>query len=90
MGEKGGMFRYADGIDKLLMLFGTLGSIGDGLMSPLTMIVLSGVINDYGTSDVSFSNDVVDKVYMKLQTIADSYPYKMHTFGGKLRLFYVI
>lgn len=58
----GGMFSYADGIDKLLMLFGTLGSIGDGLMSPLTMLVLTGVINKYAGADLSLANDVVDKV----------------------------
>ncbi|CBI16826.3 unnamed protein product, partial [Vitis vinifera] len=62
MGRKGGMFRYANGIDMLLMLLGTLGSIGDGLMSPLTMLVLSDVINKYGDVDPSFSIQVVDKV----------------------------
>ena len=56
------MFRYADGIDMLLMLLGTLGSIGDGLMSPLTMLVLSDVVNDYGEADLSFSIQVVNKV----------------------------
>lgn len=48
MRGKGGMFRYADTIDKLLMLFGTLGSIGNGLMLPLLMVILSGLINAYG------------------------------------------
>lgn len=62
MGKKGGIFRYADGVDKLLMVFGTLGSIGDGLMTPLTMFVLSRVINEYGGATLSFSNEVVDKV----------------------------
>ncbi|XP_059633646.1 putative multidrug resistance protein [Cornus florida] len=70
MGSKGGMFRYADGIDKLLMLFGTLGSIGDGLMSPLTMLVLSGVINEYGRADISISFDVVDKYSLRLLYVA--------------------
>lgn len=64
MGSKGGMFRYANGVDKLLVLFGTLGSIGDGMMSPLTMIVLSGAVNDYGGSNLLISNQVVDKVYI--------------------------
>lgn len=62
MGKKGGIFRYADGVDKLLMVFGTLGSIGDGLMTPLTMFVLSRVINEYGGATLSFSNEVVDRV----------------------------
>lgn len=62
MGKKGGIFRYADGADKLLMVFGTLGSIGDGLMTPLTMLVFSGLLNEYGASKSSLSNDTVDTV----------------------------
>lgn len=64
MGQKGGLFRYSDGIDKLLMLFGTLGSIGDGLMSPLTMLILSQAINEYGVApaDTTFSLETVNKV----------------------------
>ncbi|ONI30270.1 hypothetical protein PRUPE_1G241100 [Prunus persica] len=48
MAKKGGIFRYADGVDKLLLVLGTLGSTGDGLMTPLMMLVLSRVINEYG------------------------------------------
>ncbi|KAI3779479.1 hypothetical protein L2E82_09200 [Cichorium intybus] len=70
MAKKGGMFYYADGIDKLLLLFGTLGSIGDGLTSPLTMVILSKVIDEYGTSGVSISNDIVDKYALQLLILA--------------------
>ncbi|KAI3491269.1 hypothetical protein L1887_44402 [Cichorium endivia] len=70
MAKKGGMFYYADGIDKLLLLFGTLGSIGDGLMSPLTMVILGGVIDEYGTGGVSISNDTVDKYALQLLILA--------------------
>lgn len=57
------MFRFADGKDKVLMLVGTIGSIGDGLQYPLMMFVLSYVINDYGNPGSSaLSNDKVDKV----------------------------
>ena len=45
MKSKTGLFSYSDALDKLLMLFGTLGSIGDGSMTPLTMFILSGLIN---------------------------------------------
>ncbi|KAK6160343.1 hypothetical protein DH2020_003724 [Rehmannia glutinosa] len=68
--KKGGLFRYADGVDKLLMLFGTLGSIGDGLMSPLNMFVLSGVIDEYAISNQSISNKVVDKYALRLLYVA--------------------
>ncbi|KAM6589468.1 hypothetical protein CsatA_012073 [Cannabis sativa] len=71
MGKKsGGLFRYADGKDKWLMVFGTLGSIGDGLMTPLTMLVLSRLINDFGVANTSFSNDVVDKYSLRMLYVA--------------------
>ncbi|KAI3730898.1 hypothetical protein L1987_62078 [Smallanthus sonchifolius] len=70
MAKKGGMFYYADGIDKLLMLFGTLGCLGDALMSPLTLFILSGIIDDYGGKDLSFSNHVVNKYALKLLILA--------------------
>ncbi|KAA8533236.1 hypothetical protein F0562_033231 [Nyssa sinensis] len=70
MGSKAGMFRYADGIDKLLVLLGILGSIGDGVMSPLTMLVLSSVIDEYGGAELSFSNEVVNKYSLRLLYVA--------------------
>ncbi|PWA52634.1 AAA+ ATPase domain-containing protein [Artemisia annua] len=70
MVKKGGMFHYADGIDKLLMLCGTIGCIGDGLMSPLTMIILGGIIDEYGGGEPNFTNDVVDKYALKLLILA--------------------
>ncbi|KAI5352186.1 hypothetical protein L3X38_005077 [Prunus dulcis] len=68
MAKKGGIFRYADGVDKLLLVLGTLGSIGDGLMTPLMMLVLSRVINEYGGG--TFSNDIVDKYSIWLLFVA--------------------
>lgn len=63
---KGGIFRYADGVDKLLLLFGTLGCIGDGLQTPMTMLVLGSLIDDYaGGSQHSVTNDTIDKVIIK-------------------------
>lgn len=47
MGAKGGVFRYADDVDKLLLLFGTLGSIGEGLLTPFTLALISGIINKF-------------------------------------------
>ncbi|KAI5352185.1 hypothetical protein L3X38_005076 [Prunus dulcis] len=72
MGKKGRLFKYADGVDKLLMVFGTLGSIGDGLMTPLTMLVLSRVINEYGGGEgtLTFSNAIVDKYSLRLLIVA--------------------
>ncbi|OWM88731.1 hypothetical protein CDL15_Pgr002498 [Punica granatum] len=64
------MFRYADRLDKMLMLFGTLGSIGDGLQYPLMMFVVSKVINEYGRENGSVSMDTVNKYALKLLYVA--------------------
>ncbi|KAM7251605.1 hypothetical protein ACFE04_023488 [Oxalis oulophora] len=89
MGEKkGGMFRFADGKDKLLMFIGTLGSIGDGLQYPLTMYVLSHVINDYGSQNINMSMGTVNSVSIILS------PWKMteshrRIISYSLKLMYV-
>ncbi|KAK1381545.1 putative multidrug resistance protein [Heracleum sosnowskyi] len=69
-GGGGGIFSYADGIDKVLMFLGSLGSIGDGLMSPLTMVALAGAIDQYAISGPSLPNDIVDKYSLRLLYIA--------------------
>lgn len=60
--ENEGMFRYADGTDKLLMVAGSLGSMGDGLQIPLMMFVLSDVINGYADPNATVSIATVNKV----------------------------
>ncbi|GAA0138414.1 ATP-binding cassette [Lithospermum erythrorhizon] len=70
MAKKDGMFRYADGVDKFLMLFGTLGSIGDGLQIPLMMFILSDVINDYGKLNGGVPMSSVNKFALRLLYVA--------------------
>ncbi|KDP39051.1 hypothetical protein JCGZ_00808 [Jatropha curcas] len=70
MRGKDSMFRYADGTDKLLMFFGALGSIGDGMQNPLTMYLLSHVINEYADPNSSLTNDTVNKYSLKLLYVA--------------------
>ncbi|KAK3001080.1 hypothetical protein RJ639_043165 [Escallonia herrerae] len=71
MGKKeDGMFRYADGRDKLLMLWGTLGSMGDGLQIPLMMFVLSSVINEYADPNAKVSYSSVNKYALRLLYVA--------------------
>lgn len=62
MKSKTGLYSYSDALDKLLMLFGTLGSIGDGSMTPLTMFILNGLINDFSGAGFDIPNEVVNKV----------------------------
>ncbi|KAJ8615583.1 hypothetical protein MRB53_034955 [Persea americana] len=63
------IFRFADGVDKWLVVLGSIGGIGDGLMTPLTFGLTSGILNSYGGAD-SFSQDVVDKYALKLLYVA--------------------
>ncbi|KAK6934388.1 ABC transporter-like, ATP-binding domain [Dillenia turbinata] len=67
-GEAGNksMFRFADRTDKWLMLLGTLGSIGDGLQGPLTMYVVSTVINEYGNPNAFLSTSIVNKYALRI------------------------
>ncbi|XP_058730505.1 putative multidrug resistance protein [Vicia villosa] len=64
------LFRYADGVDKLLMFFGTLGSLGDGLQNPLMMYILSDVINAYGDTNSRFTQHDVNTYALKLLCVA--------------------
>ena len=56
MGEKAGkasfleMVQYADTHDMCLMALGVLGSVGDGMMQPLSMLVLADIVNSYGAA----------------------------------------
>ncbi|KAL3697062.1 hypothetical protein R1sor_011138 [Riccia sorocarpa] len=42
------LLRYADSLDHILMILGTLGGIGDGLMNPLAYYITSGLIDAFG------------------------------------------
>ncbi|KAH6821526.1 ABC transporter family protein [Perilla frutescens var. hirtella] len=66
MRNKSGLFRCADSVDMLLMLIGTVGGIGEGLAPSLTMYVLSGAIDAFGTADQSIASDVVNKYALRL------------------------
>ncbi|KAK9113579.1 hypothetical protein Syun_020376 [Stephania yunnanensis] len=64
------LFSFADRKDKLLMVLGSLGSIGDGFMTPLTMLVLSDLINTYGTNSSATSTSEVNKHALRLLYVA--------------------
>lgn len=64
IGNKCSLFLFIDDVDKLLMFLGILGSIGEGMSSPLTMYVMSGAIDTFEQSDQSITNEVVDKVWI--------------------------
>ncbi|KAK7342544.1 hypothetical protein VNO80_25499 [Phaseolus coccineus] len=61
-----GLFRYADGVDRLLMFFGTLGSLGDGLQTPLMFYILSEVINAFGDKNSHLTKHDVNMYALRL------------------------
>ncbi|CAL5068508.1 unnamed protein product [Urochloa decumbens] len=67
------LVRYADARDLCLMALGALGSFGDGMMQPLSMLVLGDIVNSYGgagTAGSAFSSGAVDKFALRLLYVA--------------------
>ncbi|KAL7140886.1 hypothetical protein ABFS83_08G017200 [Erythranthe nasuta] len=46
----GSIFTFADGFDKLLMILGFLGAVGDGITVPLILFLYSRLMNTIGSS----------------------------------------
>lgn len=55
-----GMFKFADRVDVLLMVLGTLGAIGDGCSTNLLLIFASDVMNSLGYGRAQGSAKGVD------------------------------
>ncbi|CAK8533599.1 unnamed protein product [Lathyrus sativus] len=56
------IFMHADVLDCFFMAFGLLGSIGDGLMTPLVLFVTSKIMNSIGSVSNTSSNNFVEKI----------------------------
>jgi len=56
------LFSFADSLDRLLMLMGTVGAIGNGISLPLMVIISGTMINAFGESTTSKVVDEVSKV----------------------------
>lgn len=56
------MFRYADRLDVLLMVVGTVGAMGNGVSEPLISVLFGNVINSFGESTSSTILRSVTKV----------------------------
>ncbi|XP_066306816.1 ABC transporter B family member 11-like [Miscanthus floridulus] len=64
-----GMFRYADRLDVLLMVVGTVAAVGNGVAEPLVTLLFGKVIDSFGDSTTqsilrSVSKVVLDFVYL--------------------------
>ena len=54
------LFFFADSLDVLLMIIGTIGAVGNGVCMPLMTILFGDLINSFGQNQNN--NDVVDAV----------------------------
>ncbi|WVZ69174.1 hypothetical protein U9M48_018005 [Paspalum notatum var. saurae] len=73
-----GMFRYADRLDVLLMVVGTVGALANGVAEPFVTILFGNVINSFGNSSTqsilhSVSKVVLDFVYLGIVAAAVSF-----------------
>uniref|UniRef100_A0A0D9V4I3 Uncharacterized protein n=1 Tax=Leersia perrieri TaxID=77586 RepID=A0A0D9V4I3_9ORYZ len=59
-----GMFRYADRLDVLLIVVGTVGALGTGLSEPLMTILFGNLINSFGENTSSSILRSVTKVVL--------------------------
>jgi ATP-binding cassette, subfamily B (MDR/TAP), member 1 len=44
------VFMHADAVDVALMVLGLVGAMGDGMSTPITMLIASRIFNDVGSS----------------------------------------
>jgi hypothetical protein len=60
------LFSFADPLDYLLMILGTIGSIGNGMTLPIMTLILGGLINAFG--DNQNDNQQVIHAVSKVRT----------------------
>ncbi|KAM1058753.1 hypothetical protein TB2_023158 [Malus domestica] len=53
VGSMRSIFMHADGVDRLLMILGLFGSLGDGFSTPLVLLITSKLMNNIGGSPTS-------------------------------------
>ncbi|CAA2979723.1 ABC transporter B family member 11-like [Olea europaea subsp. europaea] len=64
------LFTFADSYDKILMIVGTIGAIGNGLCLPLMSILFGELIDSFGQTQTTNIVSVVSKVALKFVYLA--------------------
>ncbi|KAJ9171655.1 hypothetical protein P3X46_014987 [Hevea brasiliensis] len=64
------LFSFADSIDILLMIVGTIGAVGNGISLPLMTVFLGNTINAFGENQNEYVVHVVSKVSLKFVYLA--------------------
>lgn len=63
------LFSFADSIDVLLMILGTIGAIGNGLRMPIMAILFGQLTDAFGNINPNTFNDIVHIVSKVNKTI---------------------
>lgn len=45
------LFKYADGVDIFLMIFGSICAVANGVSQPIMAILFGGVVHTFSTAD---------------------------------------
>jgi hypothetical protein len=56
------LFTFADRLDVILMVVGTISAVANGVSQPLTTVIFGNLINSFGSSDPSQAIQEVSKV----------------------------
>ncbi|KAL0436044.1 UNVERIFIED_CONTAM: ABC transporter B family member 4 [Sesamum radiatum] len=64
------LFAFADSTDKILMIVGTIGAIGNGLSLPLMTILFGDLIDSFGETQTQHVVSAVSKVALKFVYLA--------------------
>ncbi|KAK2993902.1 hypothetical protein RJ640_012776 [Escallonia rubra] len=64
------LFAFADRLDIVLMIVGTLGAIGNGLTQPIMTVIFGQLINSFGTSNDSEVIHEISEVCIKYVYLA--------------------
>ncbi|XP_042002674.1 ABC transporter B family member 4-like isoform X2 [Salvia splendens] len=64
------MFAFADSFDKLLMIVGSIGAIGNGVSMPLMTVLFGELVDSFGQNQTNNVVSVVSKVALKFVYLA--------------------
>lgn len=62
MGSIQSIFMHADGADIILMIFGLIGAVGDGISMPLRIYITSKLMNAIGDSSSGVESQFIHSI----------------------------
>lgn len=64
------LFGFADSIDKILMIIGSIGAVGNGISVPLMTVLFGELVDSFGQNQTKAVISVVSKVALKFVYLA--------------------